>query len=206
MWAPVVLLLDIEIFNKSRKKFFHHLVKRERQRNNRKKNNTNSKKKIYLKLNKMRAFIVLSCLAFAAARPEAGYSYQRPGGSGGISSGLSGISGSSFGIGHGGSSFGSSFSSGGSSSLSGFGGVCSNINQHVKTKKKIFIKTQMVKNVTEKKLTLVRFNRKKYDFFSFFNWKYIRLATNVALNKYQIEQLFKTLNQYQFDSSRLHES
>lgn len=76
----------------------------------------------------MRAFIVLSCLAFAAARPEAGYSYQRPGGSGGISSGLSGISGSSFGIGHGGSSFGhGSFSSGGSSSLSGgfgSGGVC----------------------------------------------------------------------------------
>lgn len=70
----------------------------------------------------MRAFIVLSCLAFAAARPEAGYSYQRPGGSGGIGSGLSGISGSSFGIGHGGSSFGhGSFSSGGSSSLSGFG-------------------------------------------------------------------------------------
>lgn len=75
-------------------------------------------------LNKMRAFIVLSCLAFAAARPEAGYSYSRPGGSGGVSSGLSGISGSSFGIGHGGGSFGSSFSSGGSSSLSGFGGVC----------------------------------------------------------------------------------
>lgn len=70
----------------------------------------------------MRAFIVLSCLAFAAARPEAGYSYSRP--SGGISSG-SGISGSSFGIGHGGGSFGSSsFSSGGSSSLGGFGGVC----------------------------------------------------------------------------------
>lgn len=76
----------------------------------------------------MRAFIVLSCLAFAAARPEAGYSYQRPGGSGGISTGFSGVSGSSFGIGGhgGGSSFGSSFSSGGSSSLSGgFGGVCS---------------------------------------------------------------------------------
>lgn len=74
----------------------------------------------------MRAFIVLSCLAFAAARPEAGYSYQRPGGSGGISSGFSGSSGSSFGIGHGGGSFGGSFSSGGSSSLSGFGsgGVC----------------------------------------------------------------------------------
>lgn len=73
----------------------------------------------------MRAFIVLSCLAFAAARPEAGYSYQRPGGSGGISTGFSGVSGSSFGIGHGGSSFGSSFSSGGSS-ISGFGvgGVC----------------------------------------------------------------------------------
>lgn len=71
----------------------------------------------------MRAFIVLSCLAFAAARPEAGYSYSRPGGSSGS---LSGVSGSSFGIGHGGGSFGGSFSSGGSSSLSGFGvgGVC----------------------------------------------------------------------------------
>lgn len=67
----------------------------------------------------MRALIVFSCLAFAAARPEAGYSYQRPGGSG-----LSGSSGSSFGIGHGGSSFGhgSSFSGGGSSF--GSGGVC----------------------------------------------------------------------------------
>lgn len=74
----------------------------------------------------MRAFIVLSCLAFAAARPEAGYSYQRPGGPGGISAGISGISGSSFGIGHSSNSFGGSFSSGGSSSLSGFGvgGVC----------------------------------------------------------------------------------
>lgn len=72
----------------------------------------------------MRAFIVLSCLAFAAARPEAGYSYSRP--SGGIVSSGSGVSGSSFGIGHGSGSFGSSFSSGGSSSLSGFGvgGVC----------------------------------------------------------------------------------
>lgn len=76
----------------------------------------------------MRAFIVLSCLAFAAARPEAGYSYSRPGGSNGISSGFSGISGgSSFGSGQGSGSFassgsfGSSFSSGGSSSLSGFG-------------------------------------------------------------------------------------
>lgn len=76
----------------------------------------------------MRALIVFSCLAFAAARPEAGYSYQRPGGSGGISSG---IGGSSFGGGHGGGgggggSFGhgGSFSSGGSSSLSfGSGGV-----------------------------------------------------------------------------------
>lgn len=68
----------------------------------------------------MRALIVLSCLAFAAARPEAGYSYQRPGGSGG----LSGISGSSFGIGHSGNSFGhgGSFSSGGSGFGSG-GGV-----------------------------------------------------------------------------------
>lgn len=85
-------------------------------------------------IDKMRAFIVLSCLAFAAARPEAGYSYQRPGGSGGISSGFSGSSGSSFGIGHGGGSFGGSFSSGGSSSLSGFGagGVCSKIYQKKK--------------------------------------------------------------------------
>lgn len=84
----------------------------------------------------MRAFIVLSCLAFAAARPEApiqsGYSYNRPGGSGGITTGFSGVSGSSFGIGGhggggGGGSFGSSFSSSGSSSLSGgfgLGGVC----------------------------------------------------------------------------------
>lgn len=82
----------------------------------------------------MRAFIVLSCLAFAAARPEAGYSYQRPGGisSGGISSGgISGISGSSFGhgssLGSGlGGGHGGSFSSGGSSSFGGFGsgGVC----------------------------------------------------------------------------------
>lgn len=88
-------------------------------------------------IDKMRAFIVLSCLAFAAARPEAGYSYQRPGGSGGISSGFSGSSGSSFGIGHGGGSFGSSFSSGGSSSLSGFGagGVCSKIYQKKKISK-----------------------------------------------------------------------
>lgn len=69
----------------------------------------------------MRAFIVLSCLALAAARPEAGYSYSRPGGSGGHSTGLSGISGSSFGIGHSGGSFGNSFSSGGSSSISGLG-------------------------------------------------------------------------------------
>lgn len=72
-------------------------------------------------LSTMRAFIVLSCLALAAARPEAGYSYSRPGGSGGHSTGLSGISGSSFGIGHSGGSFGNSFSSGGSSSISGLG-------------------------------------------------------------------------------------
>lgn len=78
----------------------------------------------------MRAFIVLSCLAFAAARPEAGYSYSRPssggggggGGSGGGFGGIStGLSSSSFGIGHGGSSFGSSFGSG-SSGLSSLGG------------------------------------------------------------------------------------
>lgn len=84
----------------------------------------------------MRAFIVLSCLAFAAARPEAGYSYSRPslggGGHGGISS-IGGIGGSGLGIGHGGSSFGSSGgssfgssggSSFGSSGLSFGGGEC----------------------------------------------------------------------------------
>lgn len=80
----------------------------------------------------MRAFIVLSCLAFAAARPEppSGYSYSRPGGGGGVisgghSSGLGGISSgfgsSGFGIGHSGSSFGSSFNSG--SSGASFGGA-----------------------------------------------------------------------------------
>lgn len=84
----------------------------------------------------MRAFIVLSCLAcFAAARPEAGYSYNRPGGSGGVSTGLSGISGSSFGIGHSGGSFGSSFSSGGSSGISGLGvgGVFSYFDSNIFT-------------------------------------------------------------------------
>lgn len=82
----------------------------------------------------MRAFIVLSCLAFAAARPEppSGYSYNRPSGgiiSGGHSSSLSGISSgfgsSGFGIGHSSSSFGSSFNSASSGhSSSSFGGAC----------------------------------------------------------------------------------
>lgn len=94
-------------------------------------------------VHKMRAFIVLSCLAFAAARPEAGYSYSRPSsgggghgggghssGGGGISSGggfggiSSGLSSSSFGIGHGGSSFGGSFSSGSAGLGSLGGGAC----------------------------------------------------------------------------------
>lgn len=89
----------------------------------------------------MRAFVLLSCLAIAAARPEAGYSYNRPssgGFSGGLSSGGGHSSGgggflSGGGGGHGGSFGGGSglsggFSSGGSFSTgsgisSGFGGV-----------------------------------------------------------------------------------
>lgn len=98
---------------------------------------------------KMRAFVLLSCLAIAAARPEAGYSYNRPsgghsggGGHGGGSIGGGHIGGGSIGGGHsggfgggissggfsGGSSFSSGsgvssgFSSGGSFGGSGFGG------------------------------------------------------------------------------------
>ena len=43
----------------------------------------------------MRVFVLLSCLALAAARPEAGYSYNRPssgGGSGGGGGGGGGYS------------------------------------------------------------------------------------------------------------------
>lgn len=139
----------------------------------------------------MRAFIVLSCLAFAAARPEAGYSYQRPGSSGGgISSGLSGISGSSFGIGHGSSSFGNSFSSGGSSSFSGFGagGVCSNIKSFqsirlqiiiIKSRKekKIHLNTSVGKESNEKfdqtkNLIRVRFNCIQFSNFFTHVWLY----------------------------------
>lgn len=68
----------------------------------------------------MRAFVLLSCcLALAAARPEAGYSYSRPSSGGGHSSG--GHSGGGGGFSAGGFGGGSSggFSSGGSS---GFGG------------------------------------------------------------------------------------
>lgn len=82
--------------------------------------------------NNMRAFILLSCLALAAARPEApgGYSYNRPsGGHGGGGHSSGGGHGGSIG-GHGGS-IGGSFSSGGSSGFgggfgggSGIGGVC----------------------------------------------------------------------------------
>lgn len=45
----------------------------------------------------MRAFVLLSCLALAAARPEAGYSYNRPSSGGGHSSGgFSGVSSGGF--------------------------------------------------------------------------------------------------------------
>nr|XP_029733426.1 keratin, type II cytoskeletal 2 epidermal-like [Aedes albopictus] len=91
----------------------------------------------------MRAFVLLSaCLALASARPEAGYSYNRPstgggshgGGGGGYSSGGHGGGGGSGGHGgfssFGGSGFGgsSSFSSAGASSFGGsssFGGGAS---------------------------------------------------------------------------------
>lgn len=64
----------------------------------------------------MRAFVLLSCLALAAARPEAGYSYNRPSSGGGHSSGggFSGVSHSSGGGGH----------SGGGFASGGIGGVC----------------------------------------------------------------------------------
>lgn len=68
----------------------------------------------------MRAFVLLSCfLALAAARPEAGYSYNRPSSGGGHSSGGGGGGGfSSGGFSSGGSSFGGS----------GFGGGVLTIN------------------------------------------------------------------------------
>lgn len=81
----------------------------------------------------MRAFVLLSCLALAAARPEAGYSYSRPqsggggggGGHGGFSGGSSGGH-SSGGFGGGaissGGGHGGGFGGGGISGGSGFGG------------------------------------------------------------------------------------
>lgn len=67
----------------------------------------------------MRAFVLLSCfLALAAARPEAGYSYNRPSSGGGHSSGGGGGGFSSGGFSSGGSSFGGS----------GFGGGVLTIN------------------------------------------------------------------------------
>ncbi|EJY57581.1 AAEL017015-PA [Aedes aegypti] len=77
----------------------------------------------------MRAFVLLSCcLALASARPEAGYSYNRPstgggshgGGGGGYSSGGHGGGGGGGSGGHGGVSFSSG--GGGSSGFSSFGG------------------------------------------------------------------------------------
>lgn len=71
----------------------------------------------------MRAFVLLSCcLALAAARPEAGYSYNRPSNGGGHSSG-----------GGGGHSSGG-FSSAGASSFggSGFGGGVLNVQNEQK--------------------------------------------------------------------------
>uniref|UniRef100_A0A1I8NVT1 DUF243 domain-containing protein n=1 Tax=Stomoxys calcitrans TaxID=35570 RepID=A0A1I8NVT1_STOCA len=69
----------------------------------------------------MKAFILMSCLALAAARPEAGYAYNRPGGSGGGGGGFGGSSGGGGfgGGGFGGSSGGGGFGGGGSG---GFGG------------------------------------------------------------------------------------
>lgn len=63
----------------------------------------------------MRAFVLLSCcLALAAARPEAGYSYSRPSSGGGHSSG----GGGGYSSGGASSGFGGGVSGGGS----GFGG------------------------------------------------------------------------------------
>lgn len=81
------------------------------------------KKKVSSKTPTMRAFVLLSCcLALAAARPEAGYSYNRPSNGGGHSSG-----------GGGGHSSGG-FSSAGASSFggSGFGGGVLNVQTEQK--------------------------------------------------------------------------
>lgn len=81
------------------------------------------KKKVSSKTPTMRAFVLLSCcLALAAARPEAGYSYNRPSNGGGHSSG-----------GGGGHSSGG-FSSAGASSFggSGFGGGVLNVQNEQK--------------------------------------------------------------------------
>ncbi|XP_058443078.1 keratin, type II cytoskeletal 2 epidermal-like [Malaya genurostris] len=81
----------------------------------------------------MRAFVLVSCcLALASARPEAGYSYNRPSSGGGSHGSGGGGGGYSGGGGHGGSSYssggGGSYSSGGGFSSfggSGFGGSSS---------------------------------------------------------------------------------
>ncbi|EDV92795.1 GH18631 [Drosophila grimshawi] len=79
----------------------------------------------------MKTFILMSCLALAAARPEAGYNYNRPGGGGGSGGGShgggiggSGGFGGSFGGGSGGFSGGSGGGGfgGGGSGGGGFGG------------------------------------------------------------------------------------
>lgn len=70
----------------------------------------------------MRAFVLLSCLAVAAARPEAGYAYNRPG-AGGSSGGFGGISSGGHSGGGGGGGFGGGHSNGASfGGGSGFGG------------------------------------------------------------------------------------
>lgn len=124
----------------------------------------------------MRAFVIISCLALAAARPEppSGYSYNRPsggssgghggsfgggsggfgGGSGGFGGGISGGHGGSFGGGssggHGGS-FGGSFSSGSHSSGSFGGGVCCVLSfitgGKVLTNKEVPVKTKSILQV-----------------------------------------------------------
>lgn len=88
----------------------------------------------------MRAFVLLSCcLALAAARPEAGYSYSRPSSGGGHSSGgHGGGSSGGFGFSSGGSSggFGGGVSSGGfgggfASGGGGFGGGSAIVQKHI---------------------------------------------------------------------------
>lgn len=71
----------------------------------------------------MKTFILMSCLALAAARPEAGYNYNRPGGGGGSGGGSHGGGGGlGLGGGFGGGSGGFGGGSGGFSGGSGGGG------------------------------------------------------------------------------------